>query len=71
MKPGFHELTEAQYHGDPCPVPSLSASIAKVLVGRSPRIVWPDPPAWAEVRYSEKSVNQAFDQLQDAHGVQA
>lgn len=35
--PGFYpELTEAEYHADPAPAPSLSASIAKLLVDRSP-----------------------------------
>ena len=39
--------------------------------GYGDRIVWPDPPAWAEVRYSEKSMRQAFDQLQATEGLQA
>lgn len=37
----------------------------------SRRIVWPDPPAWAEARHIEKSLNSAFDGLQDQYGVQA
>lgn len=31
-----HSMDEATYHGDPCPAPSLSSSIAKLLVRRSP-----------------------------------
>ena len=31
---GLHDLTHDQYHGDPCPEPSLSASIAKILLDR-------------------------------------
>lgn len=37
---GVHDMDEATYHGDPCPAPSLSASIAKLLVGKSPRHAW-------------------------------
>ena len=29
--PGFYSMSAAQYHADPCPEPSLSSSIAKVL----------------------------------------
>lgn len=41
---GFCDLTDAQYHADPCPVPSLSASIAKVLIDRTPRHAWIQHP---------------------------
>lgn len=41
---GVHEITEDVYHGDPCPEPSLSSSIAKLLVGRSPRHAWAAHP---------------------------
>ena len=34
-KPGIYQLSEAVYHADPCPVPSLSASIASVLISES------------------------------------
>lgn len=36
MTQGFHNLTSAEYHADPCPEPSLSSSIAKMLVSQSP-----------------------------------
>jgi hypothetical protein len=36
-KPGmFNDMPAADYHADPCPSPSLSASIAKVLIDYSP-----------------------------------
>lgn len=35
-KPGIHDIPADQYHLDPCPEPSLSASIAKVLLQQSP-----------------------------------
>lgn len=33
----FHRIDAATYHADPCETPSLSASIAKVLVDQSPK----------------------------------
>lgn len=34
---GFYDdIPEKEYHRDPCPLPSLSASVAKLLVNRSP-----------------------------------
>jgi hypothetical protein len=38
------EVTEAQYHADPCERPSLSHSIAHTLVTRSPRHAWLEHP---------------------------
>lgn len=37
IAPGFYRMTAAEYHADPCPIPSLSSSIAKVLIEQSPR----------------------------------
>lgn len=34
--PGFYEMTAAEYHADPCPEPSLSASFASELVTTTP-----------------------------------
>jgi len=34
--PGIYEMPAAVYHGDPCPEPSLSSSIAKLLCMSSP-----------------------------------
>lgn len=36
MEPGIHQMTAAQYHADPAPMPSLSNSILKVLLTKSP-----------------------------------
>ncbi|WP_018979466.1 PD-(D/E)XK nuclease-like domain-containing protein [Saccharibacter floricola] len=35
-QPGIYDLSNEQYHADPCPEPSLSNSIAKVLLKQSP-----------------------------------
>ena len=37
---GIHEIAPVDYHRDPCPAPSLSASIADLLVKRSPAHGW-------------------------------
>ncbi|MGE0289309.1 MAG: PD-(D/E)XK nuclease-like domain-containing protein [Bradyrhizobium sp.] len=39
-EPGIHFLDAKDYHADPCPSPSLSASIALPLLHRSPRHAW-------------------------------
>lgn len=45
MAPGLYpDLPEDVYHADPCPEPSLSASIAKVLIDQSPRHAWTKHP---------------------------
>lgn len=41
MTPGFHlEVAASDYHADCCDAPSLSSSIAKVLLFESPRKAW-------------------------------
>lgn len=42
--PGFYEMTAAEYHADPCPIPSLSASIAKKLLRQTPKHAWAAHP---------------------------
>lgn len=44
MKPGVYTIPEPEYHADPAPEPSLSSSIAKLLVERSPRHAWAEHP---------------------------
>lgn len=36
-EPGFYRMTAEQYHADPCVVPSLSSSIAKLFIDKTPR----------------------------------
>lgn len=37
LQPGIHDgIPAVVYHGDPCDTPSLSSSIARILVGKSP-----------------------------------
>lgn len=39
--PGIYlEMSAAHYHADPCPAPSLSQSLAKILLAKSPLHAW-------------------------------
>jgi PDDEXK-like domain of unknown function (DUF3799) len=40
LTPGIHNLTAEQYHSDPAPTPSLSSSIANILLDQSPAHAW-------------------------------
>lgn len=39
-KPGIYTMREDAYHADPCPAPSVSSSIARTLLGKTPRHAW-------------------------------
>jgi hypothetical protein len=53
-KPGFYSnIPEAEYHGDPCQAPSLSASVAKILYNETPGHAW-----WAHPRLNRSSKTQ-------------
>ena len=45
MRTGIFTIPAADYHADPCEVPSLSASIASLLVNRSPFHAWSAIPS--------------------------
>lgn len=49
-EPGIYEMTDEEYHADPCPEPSLSASIAKKLIAQSP----------AHARHAHPRLNPGF-----------
>lgn len=45
MKPGFYfDMAEPDYRADPCPTPSLTQSLAKILLERSPLHAWTAHP---------------------------
>ena len=53
LAPGIHHrISEAAYHADQAPVPSLSSSIADLLVHRSPRHAWAQHPKLNTMRES-------------------
>ena len=42
--PGVYNISSEEYHADPCEVPSLSRSVIKDLIYRSPRYAWFNHP---------------------------
>ena len=42
--PGIYEIPSTEYHADCCPEPSLSASVARTLIDRSPLHAWMQHP---------------------------
>lgn len=55
-KPGIYDLTDDQYFSDPCPTPSLSSSIAKILLAKSPLHAW----------YNHRRLNPSLEQDDNA-----
>lgn len=39
-KPGAYRMTAERYHADPCPEPSLSSSVAKLILDATPLHAW-------------------------------
>jgi len=44
LQPGRYKLAAKDYHADPCPRPSLSSTIAKILLKESPLHAWHNHP---------------------------
>lgn len=40
----YHDIPAAAYHADPCVLPSLSSSVGRLLLNRSPRHAWMKHP---------------------------
>lgn len=56
------ECTPAEYFADPCPEPSLSQSVARVLLDQSPKHAWAFHPRLGGLkRKVEKSTQATFD----------
>ncbi len=56
QKQGIFNISEVEYHADPCDTPSLSSSIAKIIINQSPRHAWEKHPR----------LNPAFEEDNDA-----
>lgn len=52
---GIYDLPADRYHADPCPTPSLSSSIAKILLDQSPQHAW----------HAHPRLNPAFEREHD------
>jgi hypothetical protein len=62
---GIYALPAARYHADPCPAPSLSNSIANVLINQSPLHAWYQHPRLNPTYQPEES--SRFDLGSAAH----
>lgn len=67
MTPGAHTISAERYHADPCEVPSLSSSIAKILIDQSPLHAWTAHPRLNPNYVAEEK--EAFDIGSAAHAL--
>jgi hypothetical protein len=67
MKPGIYNMPAEAYHADPCPIPSLSSSVARTLLARSPKHAWTEHPR-LNPRY-EPAEKKEFDLGKAAHAL--
>jgi PDDEXK-like domain of unknown function (DUF3799) len=46
LKPGIYRgVSEEHYRADPCPLPSLTQSLAKLIIERAPKLAWTECPS--------------------------
>jgi hypothetical protein len=67
--PGLYRMTEAAYHGDCCPVPSLSRSIAQKLILESPRHAYAAHPKLTKQPEEEQANSRTRDIGSAAHAL--
>ena len=64
---GIHQISADAYHGDPAPAPSLSSTIARVLLNQSPRHAWTQSPRlnpnWQPVEKKTLDIGRAAHRL--------
>jgi hypothetical protein len=66
-EPGLYDIPADDYHADPCPEPSLSASIAKIMIDQSPWHGWTEHPR-LNPNFSRDD-DEKFDRGRVAHQV--
>ena len=54
----YRGVSEAVYHADPAPLPSLSHSIIRLLLGQTPRHAWFAHPRLNSMRENQKSTQE-------------
>lgn len=67
--PGLYRMTEAAYHADPAPAPSLSRSIAQKLILESPRHAFAAHPRLTKQSDSEDKNSRSRDIGSAAHAL--
>ncbi len=66
-KPGLYTIPADEYHADPCPAPSLSSSIGRILISESPLHAWTAHPRLNPAYAHEEK--EAFDLGSAAHAL--
>lgn len=69
MTPGIHTIPSAIYHADPCAEPSLSNTIAKILIGRSALHAWHAHPRLGNGRVEDAEEEAKFNYGSACHDV--
>lgn len=64
---GWHELSDAVYHTDPCPLPSLSSTIANLVINKSLMHAWRAHPK--SPLFEASTFGSAVDRGSAAHSV--
>jgi hypothetical protein len=64
---GWHELDEDTYHRDPCPLPSLSSSIANLVINKSLMHAWRAHPR--SPLFEESVLGSSADRGSAAHSL--
>lgn len=67
LGPGIHDISAEAYHADPCAVPSMSSTLARLVLNRSPRHAWTAHPRLNPAHESKDS--KTFDIGRAAHRV--
>lgn len=65
LGPDIHDISVEEYHADPCAAPSLSSTLAGLLLNRSPRHAWTAHPRLNPEHQSKDS--KTFDIGRAAH----
>lgn len=66
-RPGVYDISEADYHADCCPEPSLSSSIGRTLIDDCPAMAWWEHPRLNPAYEPEEA--QKFDLGSAAHAL--
>ncbi|POR42528.1 PD-(D/E)XK nuclease-like domain-containing protein [Methylobacterium sp. V23] len=65
--PGLYHMAAKAYHADPCVEPSLSSSIAKVLITQSPEHAWVEHPRLGKAPDDERDPTRTMEIGTAAH----
>ena len=68
LQPGIYTIPAEQYHADPAPLPSLSNSLIKTLLNKTPRHAWMDHPR-LNPQFQRREDESKFDLGTAAHAM--